>query len=207
MRYLAIAMVIKAARGRPRLFDREKALAKAMERFWLLGFDATSMRDLAKTTAISQPSLYSCFGNKAALYLEAVDAFERDVALLDMSLVTSASSLFDGLYRLLDHLLKRITRSGSPRGCMILGGVVADLPGQRHLVLHMRARRRAFEAALSVTLQTWLPLVEASATAAVVTIFARGLSDQARDGETAALLRQSVARLCEQVSETPVAQA
>lgn len=187
------------ARGRPRQFDREKALRQAMLRFWLHGYDATSVRNLSGAMGISQPSLYSSFGSKAALYLEGISAFEGEVAFLDMSHVTSASSLSEGLNRLLDSLLKRLTRSGLPKGCMILGGQVADIPGQRQLVLHVRARRRAYQAALSVALQTWLPLVQASVTAAVVTIFARGLSDQARDGATAALLRQSVVELCEQI--------
>jgi len=185
-------MVTERFRGRPREFDRDQALAKAMKRFWLLGFDATSMRHLAEAMAISQPSLYACFGSKAALYVQVVGAFEEEVAFLDMSAVTTASSLSKGLDRMLDDLVRRITKSGSPKGCLILGGQIADVPGQRHLVLHLRARRRAYQAALSVALETWLPLKKASATAAVVTIFARGLSDQARDGDTAALLRQSV---------------
>lgn len=193
-------MKISARRGRPREFDREKVLAIAVKRFWLLGFDATSMRDLAEAMSISQPSIYSSFTDKSALYLEAIDTFEQDVALLDMSLITEASDLSDGVYRFLNQLLKRVTKSGSPKGCMILGGAVADLSGQRHLVLYLRARRRAFEAALSVALQTWLPLAEARTTAAIVTIFARGLSVQARDGETAALLRTSVAEFCRRIA-------
>jgi AcrR family transcriptional regulator len=64
-------------RGRPRAFDREKALAAAMHLFWRKGFSATSISDLTAVMGIGSPSLYAAFGSKEALYAEALEHYGR----------------------------------------------------------------------------------------------------------------------------------
>ena len=54
-------------RGRPRAFDEDAALKKAMEVFWSKGYDAASLSDLTAAMGINPPSLYAAFGNKEAL--------------------------------------------------------------------------------------------------------------------------------------------
>src|ERR1700691_1626094 len=63
----------KRARGRPREFDRQRGLEKAMQIFWSLGYDATSMADLRLGLGITQASLYAAFGSKEQLFHEAVE--------------------------------------------------------------------------------------------------------------------------------------
>ncbi len=65
------------ARGRPREFDREKALADAMLLFWRNGFHATSLRDLSEALGIGMPSVYAAFGSKENLYVEAVGLYMK----------------------------------------------------------------------------------------------------------------------------------
>jgi AcrR family transcriptional regulator len=64
-------------RGRPRAFDREKALAAAMHLFWRKGYSATSISDLTAAMGIGSPSLYAAFGSKEALYAEALGHYGR----------------------------------------------------------------------------------------------------------------------------------
>jgi AcrR family transcriptional regulator len=64
---------IPRRRGRPRNFDRDTVLRAALQRFRTHGFAATSLDDLASATGIARPSLYATFGDKRALYLEALD--------------------------------------------------------------------------------------------------------------------------------------
>ena len=61
--------------GRPRAFDRDKALQDAMLLFWRRGYLATSMNDLCEAMHIRSPSLYAAFGSKEDLYLEAVKLY------------------------------------------------------------------------------------------------------------------------------------
>lgn len=61
--------------GRPRAFQRDEALLKAMHIFWAKGYDGASMKDLTKAMGINSPSLYSEFGDKERLYLEAIECY------------------------------------------------------------------------------------------------------------------------------------
>ena len=79
---------------------------------------------------------------------------------------------------------------------MVLGAEIADLPDQRDLVLRLRERRRAYQAALSVALETWLPLRDASSEAALITVLARGLAAQAKDGVVPVQLRATANSYC-----------
>ena len=66
-----------ARRGRPRGFDRGKALTAAMHLFWRKGYSATSICDLTNAMGIGSPSLYAAFGSKEALYAAALDHYTR----------------------------------------------------------------------------------------------------------------------------------
>jgi AcrR family transcriptional regulator len=52
-----------ADRGRPRAFDRDLALRRAMEVFWSKGYDNASLADLTSAMRINSPSLYAAFGS------------------------------------------------------------------------------------------------------------------------------------------------
>lgn len=67
--------------ARPKSFDPDTVLAKAMEVFWEQGFEAASISDLTEAMGINRFSLYDTFGDKHTLYLRALDWYlERMVA-------------------------------------------------------------------------------------------------------------------------------
>lgn len=68
----------KQARGRPREFCTEEALAAALQVFWSKGYDAASLTDLTAAMGITRPSLYAAFGNKEALFHKALDLYEAE---------------------------------------------------------------------------------------------------------------------------------
>ena len=59
--------------ARPRKFNEATALQAAIECFWRHGYEATSVRDLADKMGISTPSLYNAYGDKHALFVNALD--------------------------------------------------------------------------------------------------------------------------------------
>ena len=61
--------------GRPRAFDRGAALGSAMLVFWKHGYEATSITDLTAAMGITPPSLYTAFGDKERLFLEAIERY------------------------------------------------------------------------------------------------------------------------------------
>ena len=61
--------------ARPREFDEVTALKAAIECFWHRGYEATSVRDLADKMGISGPSLYNAYGDKRALFVQALEHY------------------------------------------------------------------------------------------------------------------------------------
>ena len=67
-----------AARGRPREFCVDHALAQALRVFWTKGYEGASLTDLTEAMGITRPSLYAAFGNKESLFRKALDLYERE---------------------------------------------------------------------------------------------------------------------------------
>lgn len=136
---------LSKARGRPREFCTEEALAAALQLFWSKGYEATSLNDLTAAMGITRPSLYAAFGNKEALFHEALDLYQReklryiDQAIEQPTAVQVAEQLLWGAF-------ETTVGDGEPRGCM---GVIAstscgeDAKGVRDDVLKRGAVVRA----------------------------------------------------------------
>jgi AcrR family transcriptional regulator len=70
----------KGPPGRPRAFDADAALDKAMRLFWAKGYEGTSLADVTETLGINRPSLYAAFGNKEELFRRACARYEAGAA-------------------------------------------------------------------------------------------------------------------------------
>src|SRR5712671_3612213 len=78
MIYLPIGMKSKTEatpRGRPRAFDADVALERAMHVFWAKGYEGASLSNLTRAMRINRPSLYAAFGNKEQLFRKVLDRY------------------------------------------------------------------------------------------------------------------------------------
>src|SRR6266576_3193105 len=75
------APVAPKRRGRPRAYQPEVALGKALDLFRKGGFAATSLDDLSAATGMNRPSLYGAFGDKRELYIKAHQRYREDARL------------------------------------------------------------------------------------------------------------------------------
>src|SRR5580700_3038669 len=116
-----------ARRGRPRAYDPDEALARAVDAFWDAGFAATSLDDLSQATGMNRPSLYGAFGDKQALYRRALDLYiARTRAALaeafgaDVPLCSALRRVFDAAISIY------LSGENGARGCFIISTAVAQ---------------------------------------------------------------------------------
>jgi TetR/AcrR family transcriptional repressor of nem operon len=111
--------------ARPREFDSDAALARAMELFWAKGYEAASLDDLCDATGLNRSSLYGAFGDKRALYLQALERYERDgTARIAAALAKPpVKRSFEGF---IGRIIDDIVAGPGRRGCFI-GNCAAEL--------------------------------------------------------------------------------
>jgi len=175
------------ARGRPRSFDRQQALAAAMGLFWQKGYTATSMADLYQAMGINSPSLYAAFGNKEDLYLEAVTYYQKSIAPLLWLPLEDAPSAREGVRQWLKCSAKVLTRDDAPLGCMVTLSNVASEGNARlgQIVMGLRQQgidKLAARLARGVQERELPAGIDTAALARMYVGIQQGLSIQARDG-------------------------
>ena len=126
-------------RGRPRAYQPEIALGKALDLFRKDGFAATSLDDLSAATGMNRPSLYGAFGDKRELYIKSYQRYRDDARAAMLDIFRDDAPLRDRLQRIYAIALD-IYLSGElgPRGCFTVmtaaSEAVAD-PEIRGMVL------------------------------------------------------------------------
>lgn len=114
-----------ATRGRPREFCPDAALAAALRVFWTKGYEGASLSDLTEGMGITRPSLYAAFGNKEALFRQALDLYERDKLAYISEAMREPSARAVASYLLYGAI--ETATGGESRGCM---GVIASVACQ-----------------------------------------------------------------------------
>lgn len=132
-----------ATRGRPRQFDVDAVLDRAIVVFWRRGYDGASLAELTAAMEISPPSLYAAFGGKRDLFAR---AFERYLAV-EMAYVDHAlarATLADVFHDYLFGTADAVTRGDRPHGCMSvqIGGARTGNTADGNEVRQLVARAR-----------------------------------------------------------------
>src|ERR1700753_3172161 len=114
-------------RGRPRAYDADLALKKATETFWKSGYSGTSLDSIAEATGMNPPSLYAAFGNKRALYLEALARYWEGSLAATREALAHDRPLAEALMLAYDAVLSLyFSGKGNARGCFVVGTAVTE---------------------------------------------------------------------------------
>src|SRR5437016_12012404 len=132
--------------ARPREFDADSALDRAMEVFWSKGYEATSLDDLCEVTGLSRSSLYATFGSKRNLLLRSVDCYVGQRIPNIAAVLSKPLPIREAIADLLRQFIDQIVSGPGRRGCF-LGNCAAELPrSDREALAHVRRGLESTEA-------------------------------------------------------------
>lgn len=184
--------------GRPKSFDPDVALDRAVDVFWEKGYEGASVDDLTRAMGINRFSMYNTFGDKHALFMQALAKheceWERDV-LPKIEAIGSFAAMQAFVYANIDAVLEQTEHRC---GCVMVLTAVSraghDAESrsavERHTETYIGALRGAFE---RIDANEGLaPGVSASDAARLVALISQGIVVSGSGGQTLAMLRKTV---------------
>ena len=135
------------AKGRPREFCVDQALAAALGVFWAKGYEGASMADLTEAMGITKPSLYAAFGNKEALFHKALDLYEEEKLAYTREALNQPTARAVAEYYMRGAIDAQ-TSTCDPKGCLGVIGATACGAEAESIKADVIARRASSQAAL-----------------------------------------------------------
>jgi TetR/AcrR family transcriptional repressor of nem operon len=145
-----IQAIANRARGRPRTFDEDRVLGRAIDLFSSCGFSATGISDLTRATGLTVGSLYKAYRDKEGLFAKTLG---RYIAQREAEIAAMLASAENGRARIaaLLGLYVRLSQGKEGKlGCLLVAGI-AELPQFSHVAAMLRgqlSRRRSLLAEL-----------------------------------------------------------
>lgn len=175
-------------RGRPLSFDRDQALEQAMHVFWQRGYEAASISELTAAMGITAPSLYTAFGDKERLFLEAIERYATGPGGGYPRALEEEPTAYLAIKRCLEEAAEELTRPCHPKGCMVVMAATNCSEASAHIQAALAKRRAASDAGVRCRIEHGISSGELPADTDAeslanfyATVF-RGMSMQATDG-------------------------
>jgi AcrR family transcriptional regulator len=187
-----------ASLGRPRSFDRDVALKRAMEMFWERGYEAVSLAEIASELGLTKPSIYAAFGGKAALFREAIELYSRTAGSSTQSALADEPTARAAVEAMLRNNARSYTTPGRPRGCMVVLAASVGSSENEEIRAFLASIRKQSRDLLAKRVQRGIrdgdvaAGADAQRVAAFYTTLLAGLSVQARDGVSAQAMNRTI---------------
>lgn len=147
MRSVAVKKQGSRELGRPRSFDVDVALERALQVFWRKGYEAASLSDLTRAMRINRPSLYAAFGDKESLFRRALDRYMVQETRYWQDAI-EAPTLAGFAQQLLHGTADAMSQSGTPGGCLLVQGALTCSAKAEPVRRELISRRQAGELAI-----------------------------------------------------------
>lgn len=188
--------------GRPRSFDKDEAVAKAMQLFWERGYESTSLADLKVAMGhISAASFYAAFGSKEALFREVLARYLDTHGQVVAPLYNPSANPREAIEQTLGASARMQTDLAHPFGCLLVLSTVTCSAESRHIQAFLAEERERNRTALLDCVSRAIAVgqlprdTDPLAFATMFNTFLIGLSIQARDGVPLAAMELSISQL------------
>ncbi|MFZ6643350.1 TetR/AcrR family transcriptional regulator [Undibacterium sp. TC4M20W] len=174
-------------KGRPLSFDRDIALQKAMMLFWQHGYEATSLNDLTTALEVTPSSIYSAFGDKKGLFLNAV-ALYLSGPVTSGTIINEAATAHEAALGLLNAAAIGFTGKDTPAGCLLASSAISCSVAADDVKVELAKIRHGIETQLrekitsSIKSKQMPAETDAEGLAALTMSIIQGMSTLARDG-------------------------
>jgi TetR/AcrR family transcriptional regulator, transcriptional repressor for nem operon len=138
---------------RPREFDADKALDRAMRLFWEHGYHATSVQDLMQAAGVQKQSLYCAFGDKRSLFLKCLNLYTKQTLLATQKMLNDADSPLDGIARVMRFVSQAPDSKNCPPGCLMANTALELGLGDPGVAGEIRRMFRGIEKMLSAAVR------------------------------------------------------
>ncbi|WP_326702638.1 TetR/AcrR family transcriptional regulator [Streptomyces cyaneofuscatus] len=188
-----------AGRGRPRAFDRDEALGKALGVFWERGYQATSMSDLTAAMGINSPSIYAAYGSKEELFKEAVTLYTATEGRYTRRALDEQPTARAAVTVMLQENAAAYADPATPAGCLTVLAAPIPVRENSSVAAHLARMRAEVRDLIRRRVERGVedgdvrPDVDAPAIALFYSAVLNGLSIQSRDGVALPGLQQTVA--------------
>lgn len=189
----------KKSRGRPKVFDRDAALDKAMTLFWEHGYEATSLADLVEATGAKAPTLYAEFINKEGLFRAVLDRYiSRFAARHEAALFNEEKSVEQSLQDYFTAVATCFTSKETPAGCFMINTSATLAASSKEIARTLKTRHAQQEQTLGKFLLSRqqrgeLPAQkDVQALAQFLNCILQGMSISAREGASLEDLQQII---------------
>jgi TetR/AcrR family transcriptional repressor of nem operon len=130
---------------RPKEFNPDDAIEKAMQVFWHKGYEATSMEDLLEAMNLNRGSLYGTFGDKRQLFLKVIDRYCHGFVGEKFALLDQPGSALPTLRRFIDGMIEGALADPQRRGCLIANTVMELSPHEEEIAGRLRQALKTAE--------------------------------------------------------------
>jgi len=110
--------------ARTKDFDEDEVLKKAVNLFWLKGYNATSMQDLVDGLGISRSSLYDTYGDKLTLYIKALESYQRENTASFNNIINAGLTAKEAIRKILEMIISGLLSDLSQKGCFMVNAEV-----------------------------------------------------------------------------------
>jgi TetR/AcrR family transcriptional regulator, transcriptional repressor for nem operon len=114
--------------ARAKAFDEDRALDSAVDCFWLRGYGATSVRNLAEAMGIGGPSLYNAYGDKRALFRRSLERYAERSMRERIARLEAAHRPKDAISAFVNEIIDRSLRDPDRKGCLLVNSALDVAP-------------------------------------------------------------------------------